>query len=157
LINSTGPRFSISCWFTWANRHGFINIKPNKNIKIYDYMPQYDLFNIVFECRGIFSLYDPTLEINRLAASNKLYDAMMLGIPVIVNNEILVSSFVKNNNIGFSIDYSFNDTWNILINSDLVDFQIKGINGRKLYLSLYEFNTQLSERLLPLINQVFKN
>lgn len=126
-----------------------------KNIQLYDYMPQVEVFNIISECRGIFSLYEPSLEINRLAASNKLYDAMMLGIPVIVNKEIMASAFVDKYNIGFSIDYLYNKTWNILINSDLTDFQIKGMNGRKLYLYSYEFGTQLNNILLPLIDNIF--
>lgn len=139
----------------------FIDQKTKKrflelpNIQVYDYMPQDEVFNIISECRGIFSLYEPSLEINRLAASNKLYDAMMLGIPVIVNKEIVASTFVDKYNIGFSIDYFYNETWSTLIDSNLSDFQIKGMNGRKLYLSSYEFGTQLSNILLPLIDDIF--
>lgn len=62
----------------------------------YDRMPQAELFDKLIDCCGIFSLYDPKLEINRLAASNKVYDAMMLGIPVITNPEVTNSVLLKN-------------------------------------------------------------
>lgn len=70
------------------------------NVVYYDFMPQNTLFSLIKDCQGIFSLYDPSLEINRLAASNKLYDAMMLGIPVIVNFGILAADYVEKNGIG---------------------------------------------------------
>ena len=127
-----------------------------KNVRVYGYQPQEDVFKLISSCRGIFSLYDPTLEINRLAASNKLYDAMMLGIPVIVNNEILASSFVKKNDIGFCIDYSYNKSWDILTKSSLSEFKEKGQNGRRLYMTSFEFSSQLAQRLLPSLKRVFE-
>ena len=103
-------------------------------------------------CCAIFSLYDPSVEINRLAASNKVYDAMMFGIPVITNKEVINSGFIKEHHIGFVIDYDYNETWACLTNGDfLVNVQKMGSNGRDLYLNKYQFSELVKQRLLPVL------
>lgn len=122
------------------------------NVTYYKRMPQNDLFDIIKKCCGIFSIYDPTLEINRLAASNKVYDAMMLGVPVITNPEVINSAFIKNNKIGFIIDYNYNTSWDILKEKEfLCKAKIYGANGRKLYEDKYIFDKMVKERLFPIL------
>lgn len=130
--------------------------KSLNNVEIYDFMEQDKLFNLIKKCRGIFSLYDPTIEINRLAASNKLYDAMMLGIPVIVNKEIEAAQFVKKHNIGFIVDYFYNNTWDILTNNDVNMINKLGSNGRKLYSKEYEFNSQVEKVFMPILDKIIE-
>ena len=118
-------------------------------------MAQEDLFEKIIDCCGIFSLYDPQLEINRLAASNKVYDAMMLGIPVITNPEVANSAFIKEHEVGVVVDYKFNERWDFLSDSKFVEFATTiGKNGRNLYLKEYRFEKMLENRLLPLINSL---
>ena len=125
------------------------------NVIYYDRMPQEELFEKIIDCCGIFSLYDPQLEINRLAASNKVYDAMMLGIPVITNPEVANSAFIKEHEVGVVVDYKFNETWDFLADSKFVEFaKTIGKNGRNLYLKEYRFEKMLENRLLPLINSL---
>lgn len=126
------------------------------NIELHDFMPQNDLFDLIKNCSGIFSLYDPSLEINRLAASNKLYDAMMLGIPVIVNSEIEAAKFVTNYKIGFVVNYIYDESWNKIIDTDKITINELGLNGRNLYETKFEFKSQLDTKLLPLIIEVIK-
>lgn len=125
------------------------------NIEYHLFMPQNQLFQLIKGCKGVFSLYDPTIEINRLAASNKLYDAMMLGIPVICNNGILAVDFIIKNNIGFVVDYSYNDSWNVLLESTSEKYKEMGNNGRGLYLRKYEFDAMLNQRMLPILKSYF--
>lgn len=125
------------------------------NVEYYHFMPQEQLFEKIRNCRGIFSLYDPKLEINQLAASNKLYDAMMLGIPAIVNNEIKTAHFVKNKNIGFCVNYVYDDSWQALVNNDKNIFVTKGQNGRTLYEQNYEFATMSDKSILPKLIDFF--
>lgn len=119
------------------------------NVHYYHFMPQEQLFSLISDCRGIFSLYDPAIEINRLAASNKLYDSMMLSIPVIVNNGILASSFVSANQIGYIVNYKYDSTWNALAEFDLNRIVKYGSNGRTLYKENYEFGDLLENRVYP--------
>ena len=119
------------------------------NIIYKDYMPQQELFSNMVDCCGIFSLYDPCLEINRLAASNKVYDAMMLGIPVITNREVINSKFIERQNIGIVINYKYDSSWDILSSKDFLDIASKiGQNGRELYLQEYQFDKMLKNRLI---------
>lgn len=119
----------------------------------YGFMLQNELFKKMEHCCAIFSLYDPKVEINRLAASNKVYDAMMFGIPVITNKEVVNSGFIKDNNLGFVIDYNYNNTWDCLRDKDFMS-KVKeiGICGRDLYLSQYQFICLVEQRLLPVLN-----
>ena len=113
---------------------------------------QNKLFEYLRHCCGIFSLYNPVLEINRLAASNKVYDAMMMGIPVITNPEVINSKKIKEYNVGIIVDYVFNSSWDILKSPNwLNDCKRIGKNGRKIYLEQYEFKKLVEERLLPIL------
>ncbi|GHV04227.1 hypothetical protein FACS189416_2100 [Bacteroidia bacterium] len=127
-------------------------IKNISNIKLYDYMPQKEVFALLKNCCGIFSLYNPNLEINRLAASNKVYDAMMLGIPVITNPEVLNSNFIKKQKIGCVVNYTCDSSWEFLASEEyLSDIEKIGRNGRDLYLREYSFPTIVKERLCKIL------
>lgn len=117
------------------------------NVQFVGYLKQADLFSLIKNSAGIFSLYDPALEINRLAASNKLYDAMMLGVPVIVNKGILAESFVAENNVGFVVNYEYDSSWDILSNVDFDEIQNIGMNGRRIYENKYSYEKNIDEKL----------
>lgn len=122
------------------------------NVRYYDRMPQDKLFYLLTSCCGIFSLYDPVLDINKLAASNKVYDAMMLGIPVITNPDVINSRFVQEQNVGVVLNYQYDESWSILAdNSFVAKAKIIGENGRELYLKKYEFGEMVEHRLLSLL------
>lgn len=112
------------------------------NVEMTEFMMQEDLFDRIKSCNGIFSLYDPVVEINIRAASNKLYDAMMLGLPVITNREIDASKFVENKSIGITIPYEYDKkVWGEKIDL-LLDSEILlscGVNGRSLFEKDYNF------------------
>ena len=56
----------------------------------------------------ILCVYEPLNSNNINASPNKIYDAIQMNIPVIINNEIKVSSFVKEKKIGYVIDDYYN-------------------------------------------------
>lgn len=58
------------------------------------------------QCDLMTSIYDPAIENHRYAASNKLYESLMLGKPVIVVEGTGMSRIVEENGIGATIDYS---------------------------------------------------
>lgn len=127
------------------------------NVEYYNYMPQNKLFKIMEKCCAIFSLYDPSLEINRLAASNKVYDAMMMGIPVITNKEVINSKFISDQGIGVVVDYKYNETWNILADMNFLKDAVKiGTKGRTLYLEEYQFSKMVATRLIPILSNTDK-
>ena len=123
------------------------------NVEYHEFMPQQKLFSLMGQCCGIFSLFDPCLEINRLAASNKVYDAMMLGIPVITNKEVQNSDFIDKMGCGCIINYKYDDSWNRLAESSFLDeAKMMGSRGREVYLKRYQFDKLVEEHLLPLLS-----
>ena len=128
-----------------------------ENVEHYDFMPQEKLFAIIKNCRGIFSLYDTAIPINRLAASNKLYDAMMLSIPVIVNDDLVAANFVQQYNVGYVVDYKYGSSWDCLKEPNFDEAKIIGANGRKKYLEEFEFNSMLDRVLVPKLEELFNN
>jgi hypothetical protein len=122
------------------------------NVESHDLMPQMQLFDLMKNCCGIFSLYNPGLEINRYAASNKVYDAMMMGIPVITNKEVINSAFIKEMGFGLVVDYEYGDSWKQLTDDSFPESAKKfGVKGRELYLKEYRFDTLVENRFLPVL------
>lgn len=119
------------------------------NIEYHHFLPQSQLFELIQNCRGIFSLYDTHIPIYRLAASNKLYDAMMLSIPVIVNKEVLAASFVNTKKIGYVVNYEYDETWRKLVEALDEEISSLGSSGRKCYCEEFEFSSLLDRELLP--------
>lgn len=120
-----------------------------KNIEYHTFMPQQELFKLIWNCRGIFSLYDTKIPVNRLAASNKLYDAMMLGVPVIVNNDLSVADFVLKNEVGYIVNYEYDESWEILKILDEERIKHIGKKGREIFVSKFEFSTMMELVFMP--------
>ncbi len=62
---------------------------------------QQESMQVAARCDYIFSLYEPINANNINASPNKIYDAIQAGTPVIINGEVKISSFVKENNLGY--------------------------------------------------------
>ena len=123
-----------------------------ENVECHDFMPQEQLFSMMESCCGIFSLYNPNLEINRYAASNKVYDAMMMGIPVITNKEVLNSAYIESVGCGLVVEYEYGESWKPLSESSFVELAKQfGSKGRALYLNEFRFDSLVSKRLLPIL------
>lgn len=147
------PNISFLLAGTFYDIHYKRKLLSLPNVTYYDRMPQEELFEKLIDCCGIFSLYDPQLEINRLAASNKVYDAMMLGIPVITNPEVTNSAFIKEKGVGVIVSYRFDESWKLLVEEDFINSAIHiGQRGRDLYLKEYKFEKMVENRLLPLLD-----
>lgn len=56
-------------------------------------------------CDGIFAFYAPISVNNVHASPNKLHDAMSVGRPLIINEEVLVSQWVVDNKLGYRCPY----------------------------------------------------
>lgn len=60
-------------------------------------------------CDLMFAIYDPKHPNHRYSAPNKVYEAMMLGKPIFVANGTGVDELVRDESIGFTIDYNEED------------------------------------------------
>jgi hypothetical protein len=61
------------------------------------------------ECDAVFAFYSPHSVNNVLASPNKVYDAMLVGRPLIINSEAEVSEWVTSEGFGFRCPYEDED------------------------------------------------
>lgn len=126
-----------------------------RNVRYYGWLPMEEALKLGSEADVIFSFYDPSIEININASSNKWYDAMMLAKPVITNQEIEKARWIKKEDIGYTCPYGSLEAL-IRVLEEVRDHpeiaEGKGRRGRKLFES--EFNWSKSEiKLLAFINE----
>jgi len=70
---------------------------------------------IAKQCDYILCLYEPNITNNIYASPNKIYDGIQAGVPVIINQEVLVSAFVRAERLGYVIEsYNPQEVTNIL-------------------------------------------
>ncbi|MEW5954131.1 MAG: glycosyltransferase family 4 protein [Bacillota bacterium] len=94
---------------------------------------------------AILALYDPTVPNNRFAAPNKLYEAMMLGRPIITSGGTLAGEIVEREGIGLVVPYDdiqcLEEAMKFLV-SHPEERERMGRNGRQLYEQRYSFAQQ---------------
>lgn len=64
-----------------------------------------DALKIMAENDVVIALYDPKIPNNRLAAPNKLFEACMLGKPILTNAGTALGDFVEKHGIGWVVKY----------------------------------------------------
>jgi len=130
-------------------------IKELPNIDYRGWLQPEDALRLCFESDIIFTFYDPISEINRKAASNKWFDAMMSRKPILVNEEVERSSWIIAHDIGYCCPYGNVEKLVQTIQhvrSNPKEAEQKGINGRKLYEKGYSWESSLEQ-----IDKVIKN
>jgi hypothetical protein len=65
---------------------------------------QQQSMRLAAQCDYILSLYEPINENNINASPNKIYDAIQVGTPVIINREVKIAAFVAQNQVGYVLD-----------------------------------------------------
>lgn len=103
---------------------------------VYGYRPQPEALELAGASDLIVALYDPSVEINRFASPNKLYDAMALGKPVVVNQEMRVADWVSRKGIGYLVPYGEPGALSRVVDDVLSDPEAArrmGERGRRLY------------------------
>ena len=73
---------------------------------------------IAKQCDYILCLYEPNIVNNIYASPNKIYDGIQAGVPVIINQEILVAEFVHKEKLGYILE-SYNPEFVLDILRDL--------------------------------------
>lgn len=116
-----------------------------ENIRFMGKVPYTEILNVEASYDAVFAAYDPSIPNNVLASPNKLFEAMMLAKPIIINEELVAADLVKEQNIGFTYPYKNESAFSSLLDQLINDKDIlaqKGRNGRNLYLSRFGFEQQ---------------
>jgi len=75
------------------------------NIKFIGRVPYEIALNIYSKSTVLFATYDPKISNHRFSSANKLFEAMMLGKPIIVAKNTGMDKIVEKYNLGFVVEY----------------------------------------------------
>ena len=123
-------------------------IETTKNVDYRGFLKPEDALKLCFESDVIFTFYDPVSEINRKAASNKWFDAMMAKKPILVNEELERSSWVLEHDMGYTCPYG-----DVKALTDIIEHirihpeeaSEKGKNGRTLFEQGYSWDNSVKK------------
>lgn len=73
-------------------------------VKFHGVIHQTAAAQIAKQCDYILCLYEPSITNNIYASPNKIYDGIQAGVPVIINQEVLVSALVRDKKLGVVLD-----------------------------------------------------
>jgi len=79
----------------------------NNNIRFFGKVEYESVLRIESMCDIMVATYDPSIRNNRYSAPNKFYEAMLLGIPILVCKGMGLDKIVEEYEIGIAVDYSF--------------------------------------------------
>lgn len=128
--------------------------KHCERIKFYGKLPYPKVLDIQKDTDLLVAMYDPSIANNRRSSPNKLFEAMMLGKPIVVSKGMGIEDFVTSNKIGFVSEYSI-ESFSCLIKRILENKSILnslGKNGRKLYEMNYSWD-KMKEKIATIINE----
>jgi len=122
------------------------------NIRWHGRIPYQQALALTFAADVVLALYDPALPNHRYASPNKLFEAMMLGKPVLVAENTNIDRIVHHQNCGIVVEYgNFDELGKALkrMQEDILLRQELGANGRRAYEHKYSWS-KMRERLLHL-------
>lgn len=103
-----------------------------------EFIGEIDYQNALLEyatCDLVMAIYDPKVPNHKFSAPNKIYEAMMLGKPIIVAKNTGIDKIVEEENMGYVIEYNKNEFKNLIYKllEDRGDMHIKAMNARIAY------------------------
>jgi len=112
------------------------------NVEYRGVLPPVEALKLCFDSDVIFAFYSPDAAINLRAISNKWSDAMMASKPILMNEEVDKSQWIKENDIGYTCLYSVQDLTltlkHIMNNPD--EARAKGMKGRRIFEDGYNWS-----------------
>ena len=80
-------------------------LESSKSIEYLGFLTHKEVINQTIKSDYVWALYDPSREINRFAASNKIAEGLAVGRPIIINKELEVFNNLKKYNCLIPITY----------------------------------------------------
>jgi len=147
---------------------GWGNTKLVETVKLYDKqyenisyiggVPYEEIISHSLETDILFALYDPNIPNNKYSSPNKLFEAMMCGKPIIVNDDVTMADIVREEKCGIVVKYGdYESIKNAILLLKLNENLRKelGDNGRAAYEKTYNWNI-MEDRLLSLYESLVK-
>lgn len=127
-------------------------IKKHKNIRYHGILDYDTSLRLSEKATVLFAIYDPRVPNHKYACPNKLFEAMMLGKPIIVSDDTTMSKIVKEVKNGIVIPYGDKNALEnalITLSENLQLREMLGRNSRKAYKSKYNWR-RMEEELISL-------
>ena len=118
-----------------------------------------DALRLYGPSKAVFAFYDPAIPINVCTSPTKLFEAMLMGKPVIINSEAHISNDVREWKTGYSCGYHDVDgLTGILreIGADPEEAERKGALARQLFEKRFAWE-YFEPKLLELIRSLARN
>ena len=125
-------------------------VRQSRNAEFLGYLPHDEVLRHTANADAIPLLYDPAVQINRLASPNKLFEAMMYAKPVVVSEGISVAEFVQREGMGRVVPYGDIERLRQALaelQGSLAERARLGSRGRAAYESRYRWDV-MRDRLL---------
>jgi glycosyltransferase involved in cell wall biosynthesis len=84
----------------------FLKSSKVENLFIHQPIPHDELMDIASRSHLYLAMYDPFRQHNRFTASNKLYEASQLGIPLLTNNLTAIGDKTMQFGLGWTVSYN---------------------------------------------------
>lgn len=124
-----------------------------EKIKYIGQVPYEEIINKTIGADILFAFYDPSTPSNEYASPNKLFEAMMCGKPILINEEVSAARIVREENCGITIPYgNVEAIKNAIVRLGDRDLRMRyGNNGRNAYDKKYGWSI-MENRLLSIYN-----
>ena len=121
-------------------------------------VPYEEVLRQTAACHAIAALYDPAVPNNRLAAPNKVYEAMMLAKPLIVSDGIAIADRVRSLGCGKVVPYGDRAAVQRALEELMLspaDCDAMGARGRTAFERAYNWKT-MESRLLAAYREILR-
>jgi glycosyltransferase involved in cell wall biosynthesis len=122
----------------------------NKKINFIGKIRYEKVIEMTYKSDVLFALYDPSIPNNVFASPNKLFEAMMCGKPIIVNEGTSMTDIVRKENCGLVVSYGDIQALRkaiLHLSNDPKLCKKLGANGRKAYEKKYSWKI-MEKRLI---------
>lgn len=126
----------------------------NKNINFLGKLTYKEVLELEKEADVLMAIYDPEIPNHKYSSPNKLYEALMLGKPIIVAKNTGIDKLVEKEGIGWSIEYTEKELDELLkkiINCNLPS--VYETNNKELYKNYYSWS-KMQEELLKIYREI---
>lgn len=135
-------------------REAIASVSTIDNINFLGKVPYEKALSLYNETSLMFAMYDPTHPNHKYSAANKVYEAMLMGKPIIVANNTGMDKIVRAEDIGYTIDFSEKAFSDILmhIQKNKEELYQKSLNAYNAY-SKYSWEV-MESRIINLYKEI---
>lgn len=112
--------------------------KENSNLTFLGKLSHREALALQEQSDLIFAFYLTTVKNNVMAAPNKFYESLFLGVPLITNKGVLFSEVIETEGLGFAIEENFESIIEFIQNISSQEIKIRSDEARNYWSIHYE-------------------